>query len=165
MTKIIQNLTSTTSGYTPDHDPNNADATPVYSGIFGGGWSINDWETWFYSMQTAYGTQTAHDRWIAGWNAQSFWSFDYSWDKYDSGFNQFVKDNHLDASNWIADVVTKVEDKTVSIINSAGNAIEDVFSGVGSTAKLLPYIVAALAIGVVTTIIIASNKGNVKVGV
>jgi hypothetical protein len=109
--------------YAAGNDPNNADSTPDTS-LFGG-WTCDDWMTWYNSMQQKYGADIAKQNWLNAWNNQSFWATDYSWCKYDSTFNSFLSDNKIfGESNIVADTITT----TTHLIGSVESALTNAAS-------------------------------------
>ncbi len=129
-------------GWALENNPTNPDATPAaFDSIldtFKTIWSADDWMTWFTALGNKYGHDKAVSMWQKAWDAQSFWSSNMSWAKYNSKFNQFLKDNGISGeSNAIANT-------TVGAEKAIGNAT----GAIDFATKIIPIIIiAAIVIG------------------
>lgn len=132
--------------YATGYNPNIPSDKPDTS-LFGG-WSCEDWVTWFYAMKNAYGYDKAKANWMYEWENQSFWSSDYSWCKYSSHFSSFLEtENIFGQTNIISETAT-----------GASNTINSLIDAVENTASITKYIVPAIAIGLGIILIITANR-------
>lgn len=114
-------------------------------------WSCNDWITWHKELKKKYTKAEADKKWIAAWEQQGGTEHNANWCKYSGSFNEYVRKEKLDVSNFIA-----------NILNDATTVIENAGDTAVSATKILkwvvPGIVIAAAIGV---LFYAAKKFNV----
>lgn len=111
-------------------------------------WSCNDWISWHVELKKKYGKDVANKTWQSAWDKQDSFEHNYNWCKYSGVFNKYVQAEGLDATWWLP-----------NILNAAGDATENLASGVTNSAQaaenvakvlkyLLPTVVILAAIGV-----------------
>lgn len=99
-----------TAQSTPDYDmPGNP---------FDSSWTINDWITWHKAMKAAYGAEEAQNRFIDAWEAQSFWSFPYSFWKYNSTFTDYFNSQGFDVGHVLSKTVMNVSESAETITSA-----------------------------------------------
>jgi hypothetical protein len=127
------------------NNPVNWYAQPVYDSILGGGWSCQDWITWFNALKAHYGQQSAAETWRQAWESQGFFAQDYSWCKYSPVFHQFLIDNGLtDQTNVIADT-------TVGVQSSIGNIVDTITNSTNVLKYAAPVFIIAFSIIILIT--------------
>lgn len=114
-------------------------------------WSCDDWIEWHKKLKAKFGKQIADQTWLQAWNAQGSFESNYNWCKYGGAFNTYVRNEKLNASWWLP-----------NILNSVTGVAEDAGDAAKNTSNVLkvviPVIIVAAALGV---LIYAAKKFNI----
>ncbi len=105
-------------------------------------WSCSDWITWFYALKKEYGSTVAIQKWEEAWGNQSIDEHDYSWCKYDSDFNAFLKKEGIKgASHLLANTIIAATD----VIDNVGTAAQKASKTVSTIIPIVIIIAVLLA--------------------
>ena len=144
--------------YQDGQNPNNPDDNADYGSLFRDGWTLLDWQTWYYANKDKYGQPTAQSKFVKAWEDHSFFSsFEfgaYSWAKYDQNFHDFIVQEQIPISNFIADIKVGTQET----VGNVGTAIQNVSEATKTTTGTLKYLLPAVAVGLGVIFLVYVSK-------
>jgi hypothetical protein len=146
-----------------------ADSLPAYD-TWGWAdyWGCTDWMQWHQANVTAYGKDTANQKFISAWGAQDSFMSPYNWCKYNADFADYFSKQGIDVGWMLSHLVVAVQDIPDAVIDAAGNltdaagnvlataadvaeslahSAQNVASGVGGVTTVIKYVAPFAAIG------------------
>lgn len=135
-----------------------ADSQPDYDSFgIDSYWSCNEWIQWHIALK-AKNAATANEIWQTAWDKQDSFEHDYNWCKYSGVFNKYVRENNLDATWWLPNILNSAADSAENLANSVTSSTQAA-ENVGKVLKyLLPTVVILASIGV---LVYAAKQFNV----
>lgn len=126
-----------------------ASSTPIYC-WFGGEtcWTCYDFINWHKALAKQYSKQQANEIFIKSWvNDPPFISSAYDCRSFDGTFRAYAKANgFFDALYHGIGVIAKPIGVADDVLDSAGNVVKSLGKGAENTAKVLKWLVPAIAI-------------------
>lgn len=145
------------SKYSPEHNPNSADATPLYNNNilkfwnwFDTVWACSDWITWHKSLKTKYGKAQADTTFLQSWEDLATGSSAIDCRSFNESFRNYMSSEKLLDSLYsgIGNVARPLGVGT-DVVSSVGSSVTSIGKTIDSIATVLKV---AIPIALVVTI-------------
>jgi hypothetical protein len=140
-----------------NNDPQNPDATPVYSVFgFGAAWTTYEWMTWHEAMVLDYGLTHANATFVQAWNGGAWYEKPPASDAIaDNTFNAYMRQAGVWDSIAPSGIFGKMGD-------TVGEVAGDAASALTTSSTLLKWIAPVAIIGAIVVIALPYAMPAVK---